>query len=93
MEYTQESLEEYSVSLSRDAFTEMALKAIESSHEIQRRYQHSQWDVEHILLALIKQEHGLTQQIIGVLGAQLEKLTIPIELTSIISISTYFFTS
>ena len=67
------------MSLSRDAFTEMALKAIESSHEILRRYQHSQWDVEHILLALIKQENGLTQQIIGILGTQLEKLTIPIE--------------
>jgi ATP-dependent Clp protease ATP-binding subunit ClpC len=57
----------------------MALKAIESSHEILRRYQHSQWDVEHILLALLKQEDGLIQQIIGILGLQLENLTSSIE--------------
>ena len=39
-----------------ERFTEQAQEALTASQELVRRYQHSQWDVEHILLALLEQE-------------------------------------
>ena len=41
--------------LKPDDFTEQAQEIIGKSQEIVRRYQHSQWDVEHILMALLEQ--------------------------------------
>ena len=35
-----------------DQFTEQAQEVLHNSQELVRRYNHSQWDVEHILLAL-----------------------------------------
>ena len=39
-----------------------------ASQEVVRRYKHSQWDVEHILLALLEQQSGLTPEILQRLG-------------------------
>ena len=39
-----------------------------NSQELVRRYQHSQWDVEHILLALLELEQGLPGMIFAELG-------------------------
>ena len=50
--------------LSPERFTEQAQQALSKSQEILRQYKHSQWDVEHILLALLQQEGGLTVQIL-----------------------------
>ncbi len=47
----------------QDRFTEQAQEALALSQELVRRYQHSQWDVEHVLLALLQQEGGLTKDI------------------------------
>jgi len=47
-----------------DKFTEQAQEAIGLSQQIVRRYQHSQWDVEHIFLALLEQKKGLTGEIL-----------------------------
>ncbi len=44
--------------LKPDDFTEQAQEIIGKSQEIVRRYQHSQWDVEHILMALLEQVYG-----------------------------------
>jgi ATP-dependent Clp protease ATP-binding subunit ClpC len=51
-----------------EKFTEQAQEALAASQEIVRRYHHSQWDVEHVLLALLQQEKGLTQDVLRELG-------------------------
>ena len=42
-----------------EQFTEQAQDVLRNSQELVRHYQHSQWDVEHILLALLELENGL----------------------------------
>ena len=49
-------------------FTEQAQEVLFNSQEIVRRYGHSQWDVEHILLALLELEDGLPENILDNLG-------------------------
>ena len=51
-----------------DRFTESAQEVIGISQDIVRRFRHSQWDVEHILLALLEQSEGLAGQILQKLG-------------------------
>ena len=51
-----------------DRFTESAQEVIAISQDVVRRFRHSQWDVEHILLALLEQGDGLTSQIMQKLG-------------------------
>jgi len=41
-----------------------------ASQELVRHYRHSQWDVEHILLALLQQEGGVTAEILKELGVE-----------------------
>ncbi len=53
-------------------FTEQAQEALASSQELVRRYRHNQWDVEHILLALLQQEKGLVGDILTELGVDIE---------------------
>jgi len=53
-------------------FTEQAQEALASSQELVRRYRHNQWDVEHILLALLQQEKGLIGDILTELGVDIE---------------------
>ena len=50
--------------LQPDDFTGQAREVIGKSQEIVRRYQHSQWDVEHILLSLLEQEKGVPAEIL-----------------------------
>ena len=45
-------------------FTEQAQEVVGNSQEIVRRYQHSQWDVEHILMALLEKEEGVPADIL-----------------------------
>ncbi len=55
-----------------ERFTEQAREVLAASQNIVSRYRHIQWDVEHILLALLEQESGLTLQILGRLGVNAE---------------------
>ena len=41
-----------------DQFTEQAQEVLHNSQDLVRKYNHSQWDVEHILLALLQLENG-----------------------------------
>ena len=50
-------------------FTDRAKQALMAGQEIMRRYQHSQVDVEHLLLALLESSDGLVAQIIDRAGA------------------------
>ena len=54
--------------MKQEKFTEQAQEAIALSQELVRQYHHSQWDVEHILLALLQQEKGLVGDILKELG-------------------------
>jgi len=55
-----------------ERFTEQAQEVLAASQELLRRYQHNQWDVEHILLALLEQEKGITGDILQILGVDAE---------------------
>ncbi len=52
----------------QEKFTEQAQEALAASQELVREYHHNQWDVEHVLLALLRQEQGLVSDILGELG-------------------------
>ena len=60
--------------LKPDDFTEQAQEILGKSQEIFRRYRHSQWDVEHILMALLEQEDGVPAEILRQLGVSLEAI-------------------
>ena len=49
-------------------FTEQAREAIGASQEILRQLQHSQWDSEHILMALLDQDKGVAIDIMTEMG-------------------------
>ena len=55
-----------------ERFTEQAQDVLAASQELVRRYHHNQWDVEHILLALLEQEKGITRDIFQMLGVDIE---------------------
>jgi ATP-dependent Clp protease ATP-binding subunit ClpC len=60
--------------MQQERFTEQAQEALDLSQQLVRNYQHSQWDVEHILLALLQQEHGLTGDILSKLGVNADEV-------------------
>jgi ATP-dependent Clp protease ATP-binding subunit ClpC len=60
-------------------FTEQAQEALAASQELVRQYHHSQWDVEHILLALLQQEKGLVGDILKELGVDVEAVRQQVE--------------
>ena len=51
-----------------DQFTEQAQAVLQASQEVVRRYRHTQWDAEHILMALLEQERGVPADVFGELG-------------------------
>ena len=54
-----------------EQFTEQAREVLNNSQELVRRFNHSQWDVEHILLALLELEEGLPGDILNELEIRL----------------------
>jgi ATP-dependent Clp protease ATP-binding subunit ClpC len=54
-----------------DRFTQRAQEAIARSQEILLRYQHSQMDLEHVLLALIEQPEGAVKEVFELLKTDL----------------------
>jgi ATP-dependent Clp protease ATP-binding subunit ClpC len=53
-------------------FTEQAQEVLAASQELVRQFRHSQWDVEHILLALLQQEGGVTAEILKEMNIEIE---------------------
>ncbi|MFN8534061.1 MAG: AAA family ATPase [Dehalococcoidia bacterium] len=53
----------------QDRFTEQAQEVLSSSQEIVRRYRHNQWDVEHVLLAMLEQRGGIAGEIVRTLNS------------------------
>ena len=69
------------MTLRPDDFTEQAQLALQDSQELVRNYCHSQWDVEHVLLALLNLEEGVPARMLSDAGistpavkARLERL-------------------
>jgi ATP-dependent Clp protease ATP-binding subunit ClpC len=58
--------------LKPERFTEQAQEVLAASQELVRRYRHNQWDVEHVLSALLEQEKGITKDIFQALGADVD---------------------
>jgi ATP-dependent Clp protease ATP-binding subunit ClpC len=58
--------------LKPEKLTEQAQEVLAASQELVRRYRHNQWDVEHVLLALLEQEKGITRDIFQMLGADVD---------------------
>jgi ATP-dependent Clp protease ATP-binding subunit ClpC len=54
--------------LTPEKFTEQAQQVLTASQELVQRYHQNQWDVEHVLLALLEQEKGITKDILLELG-------------------------
>ena len=58
--------------LKPDDFTEQGQEVLGLSQEIMRRYRHSQWDVEHVLLALLELDKGVPVEV-------LRQLRVPVD--------------
>jgi ATP-dependent Clp protease ATP-binding subunit ClpC len=57
-----------------DRFTERAQEAATHAYEIMQRYQHTQLDTEHILLALLEQPEGIVPRILNDLHVDVEQI-------------------
>jgi ATP-dependent Clp protease ATP-binding subunit ClpC len=55
-----------------EKFTEQAQEVLAASQELVRQFRHNQWDVEHVLLALLQQEKGVTGDILQALGVNVD---------------------
>jgi len=64
-----------------ERFTEQAQEVLATSQELVRRYRHNQWDVEHVLLALLEQEKGITRDIFQMLGVDVDMVRRGLEAT------------
>ncbi|MQG84410.1 MAG: hypothetical protein FI679_00745, partial [SAR202 cluster bacterium] len=73
--------------LKPENFTEQAQEMLTESQDLVRKYKHSNWDVEHILLALVNMQEGLTSTILDFLG--INKKHIQQEIKSSLEKKTY----
>ncbi len=55
-------------------FTEEGQEALAESQAIVRRYRHTQWDAEHVLLALLEAAKGVPVQVLTHLGVDVERV-------------------
>jgi len=60
--------------MGQEKFTEQAQEALGLSQQLVRQFHHNQWDVEHILLALLQQEKGLVSTLLKELGVSEEAI-------------------
>src|SRR6516165_11245650 len=51
--------------MNQDQFTEKSLEALGSAQRLAAKFNHQQMDIEHLLLALLDQEHGLAASILN----------------------------
>ncbi len=67
--------------MKQEKFTEQAQEALSQSQELVRSFKHNQWDVEHVLLALLQQEKGLVGQILSQLRVNVAPVKEQVEAT------------
>ena len=57
-----------------EQFTEQAHWVLQYSQELVRQYRHSQWDVEHVFLALLELEKGVPSEVLQELGVDVDAI-------------------
>ena len=57
-----------------EQFTEKALAVIQKSQEVLAEYMHTQWDTEHLLLALLDEKDGVAFDLFDGLGVSMDSL-------------------
>lgn len=65
--------------MNQDRFTEKSLEALQAANRLASRFNHQQIDVEHLLLALLDQEHGLATAILNKADIQVDALKIKLQ--------------
>jgi len=65
--------------MKQERFTELAQEALAASQRLVQEYQHTQWDVEHVLLALLQQERGLVGDVLNELNVNATKVKQSVE--------------
>ena len=58
----------------QDRFTQQAQEVLGASQELVRQQRHSQWDVEHVLLALLQHPEGLARTLLEHLSVDADKV-------------------
>ena len=58
----------------QDDFTEQAQEAVGASYDVVRRFKHPQWDVEHVVLALLETEKSVPVQLLEELGVSVDQV-------------------
>jgi ATP-dependent Clp protease ATP-binding subunit ClpC len=59
----------------QDRFTQQAQEVLAASQEMVRQQRHSQWDIEHVLLALLQHQDGLAAKVLDAAGIDVRALT------------------
>ena len=49
----------------QDRFTEQAQEVLQASQQLVRDQRHAQWDVEHVLFALVQRKDGLAREVLN----------------------------
>ena len=57
-----------------DEFTDAARQVLHDSQQIVQRYRHTQWDAEHVLMALLQQQQGVSADVLHEVGADTDRL-------------------
>ncbi|HLF71442.1 MAG TPA: AAA family ATPase [Dehalococcoidia bacterium] len=58
----------------QDRFTEQAQQVLQASQEMVREHRHAQWDVEHVLLAMLSHPEGFAKRILEKLNVSADQL-------------------
>jgi ATP-dependent Clp protease ATP-binding subunit ClpC len=56
----------------QDRFTEQAQQVLQASQQLVRESRHSQWDVEHVLYALVRFKDGLAREVLTKMGVDVD---------------------
>jgi ATP-dependent Clp protease ATP-binding subunit ClpC len=70
---------DWGITMRLDRFTEKAHEAIQEAQEIMQEQHHTQLDVEHIFLAMLRQRDGLTARALERLGVETESVAQRVE--------------
>ena len=62
------------MALTPDEFTDAARQTLVESQQAVKRYNHSQWDAEHLLITLLDQQDGVIADLLAEIGADLPRI-------------------
>ncbi len=65
--------------MNQDRFTEKSLEALQAANRLAAKFNHQQMDVEHVLFALLDQEHGLATAILNKADVPVDALKIKLQ--------------